>query len=180
MGRRRGQILFGALVVVLAVAGYRSCTQTSPAPASASNGRGRTPRRGDSAMQTAAAPDVNLAQLKGEHPKPQGAGRNLFRVKPKAPPPAPPRPPQPPPVTGPPVASGPPPVAPITLKFIGFYGPPGAERVAVLSDGMGTPVSGKEGATILGRYKILRIGEESIEMAYLDGRGRTTIRLTGS
>jgi hypothetical protein len=131
-------------------------------------------------MQTATAPDVHLERLNGEHPKPQGTERNLFRVKPKAPPPAPPRPTQPPPVTGPTVAPGPPPVAPITLKFIGFYGPPGPERVAVLSDGVGAPVSGKEGATILGRYKILRIGEESIEMAYLDGRGRTTIRMTGS
>ena len=131
-------------------------------------------------MQTAAAPDVHLEQLKGEHPKPQGAERNLFRVKPKAPPPAPPRPPQPPPVvTGPPVVPGPPPVAPITLKFIGFVGA-GPDKVAVLSDGIGAPVYGKEGAIILGRYKILKIGEESIEMAYLDGRGRTTIRMTGS
>src|SRR5438128_10027710 len=111
MGRKRGQLLLGVLALVLAYAAYRSWTQTAPGPASASNGRGRTPRSGDNAMQTMAAPDVHLEQLKGEHPKPQGAERNLFRVKPKAPPPPPPRPPQPPPVAGPAVAPGPPPVA---------------------------------------------------------------------
>ena len=38
---------------------------------------------------------------------------------------------------------------------------------------------GKEGDIIDGRYRILKIGTESIEIAYLDGRGRQTIRLTG-
>ncbi len=41
-------------------------------------------------------------------------------------------------------------------------------------------VYGHEGDTVLGQYRILRIGAESIEMSYLDGRGRQTIRLTGS
>ena len=52
--------------------------------------------------------------------------------------------------------------------------------MAVLSDGRGTPVHGKEGDIILGQYRIVRIGAESMEMSYLDGRGRTTIRLSGS
>jgi hypothetical protein len=54
------------------------------------------------------------------------------------------------------------------------------KKIAVLSDGRGAPVYGKEGDTVLGQYKILHIGVESIEMAYLDGRGRQTIRLSGS
>ena len=33
---------------------------------------------------------------------------------------------------------------------------------------------------IEGRYRILQIGVESIEMAYLDGRGRQTIRLSAT
>jgi hypothetical protein len=32
---------------------------------------------------------------------------------------------------------------------------------------------------IEGRYKILRIGVESLDIAYLDGTGRRTIRLSG-
>ena len=53
-------------------------------------------------------------------------------------------------------------------------------RWAVLSVGEGrAPLHGKEGDIIDGRYRILKIGNESIDMAYLDGRGKQTIRLTG-
>jgi hypothetical protein len=100
-------------------------------------------------------------------------------MKPPPPPPPPPRltvgpePPPPPPV--------PPPPPPITLKFIGVVdAPPPGKKLAILSDGRGSPVYGHEGDTVLGQYRILRIGAESIEMSYLDGRGRQTIRLSGS
>jgi hypothetical protein len=49
----------------------------------------------------------------------------------------------------------------------------------VLSDGRGSPIYGKEGETVLGQYRVLKIGVESIDIAYADGRGRQTIRLTG-
>src|SRR5947207_1888819 len=95
---------------------------------------------------------------------------------PPAPPPRPVGGTQPPPPPPPP-----PPVPPIALKFIGVGdAPPPGKRVAVLSDGRGAPVYGHEGETVLGQYRILRIGAESIEMSYLDGRGRQTIRLSGS
>jgi hypothetical protein len=80
-----------------------------------------------------------------------------------------------------PVVTGPPPPPPITLKFIGIIDVGQSKKiVAVLSDGRGAPVYGSEGETVLGQYRILRIGTESIEMSYLDGRGRQTIRFTGS
>jgi hypothetical protein len=69
-------------------------------------------------------------------------------------------------------------VPPITLKFIGVIGSP-TLKLAVLSDGRGTPFFGKEGEVVEGRYRILKIGVESIDIAYADGRGRQTIRLTG-
>jgi len=50
----------------------------------------------------------------------------------------------------------------------------------VLRDPAGHVDYGSEGAIIGGRYRVLHIGEESIELAYLDGRGRQTIRLSGS
>jgi hypothetical protein len=115
--------------------------------------------------------------------KPPEARRNLFTFKEaqrQAPPVVLAPPPAPLPVpTGPVAPPGPPPIA---LKFIGIIERTNAsERLAVLSDGRGgTPLSGKEGDIIEGRYRILRIGNESIEMAYLDGRGRQTIRLSGS
>jgi hypothetical protein len=75
----------------------------------------------------------------------------------------------------------PPPLAPITLKFIGIVETAShGERIAILSDGRNAPFYGKEGAIIEGRYRILKIGVESVEIAYADGRGRQTIRLTGS
>ena len=85
----------------------------------------------------------------------------------------------PPPVapSGPPP---PPPVPPIALKFIGVLEAAAPQTIAMLSDGRGAPIYGKKGISVEGRYRILRIGAESIEMAYLDGRGRQTIRLSGS
>jgi hypothetical protein len=77
------------------------------------------------------------------------------------------------------VPTGPPPPPPITVKFIGILDAPGQTgRVAVLSD-RGVTDSGKEGAIVFGQYRIIRIGVESLEISYLDGRGRTTLRLTG-
>jgi hypothetical protein len=78
------------------------------------------------------------------------------------------------------VPVGPPPPPPITLKFIGIVeATDQSHKIAVLSDGRSV-FHGQEGDIIEGRFKILRIGTESIEMSYVDGRGRQTIRLTGS
>jgi hypothetical protein len=55
--------------------------------------------------------------------------------------------------------------------------------MAVLSDASGQqrdPVYGFEGDTILGQYRLVRVSAESVEMSYLDGRGRQTIRFSGS
>jgi len=77
----------------------------------------------------------------------------------------------------PPVPAGPPPPPPIPLKFIGLVETP--VRVAFLSDGRGNTFQGKEGDIIEGRYRIVRIGADAADLAYVDGRGRQTIRLTG-
>ena len=81
---------------------------------------------------------------------------------------------------GPPAPTGPPPPPPIPLRFIGYLDQPGEmPRVAVLSDGRGNVFNGKEGDIIEGRYRVLRIGTDSADLIYLDGRGRQTIRLSG-
>jgi hypothetical protein len=73
--------------------------------------------------------------------------------------------------------AGPP---PIPLKFIGLVEAPSqAGRVAILSDGRGNVFYGKEGDTIEGRYRMVKIESELIELSYVDGRGRQTIRLSG-
>ena len=65
------------------------------------------------------------------------------------------------------------------LKFIGILKPKAAAPIAVLTDGKNV-FYGREGETLEGRYRIERIGVESVEMAWADGRGRQVIRLSGS
>ena len=81
-------------------------------------------------------------------------------------------------VAPPPVPQGPPPPPPIALKYIGVL-ETAQGRVAVFRDTGGDIVNGKEGDIIDGRYRLLKIGVESADLAYVDGRGRQTIRLSG-
>lgn len=178
----RRQRLLAALVIVVAVAlmVYRARARPSPGPAAASNGTAAGAAAARTVQAPPKAPDVELRKLQAGRPKPVEAERNPFRFAPHAPPPPPARGDRPGPA-GPgraaaPGAMGPPPIA---LKFIGIVeAPEQRKKLAVLSDGRNV-YQGKEGDIIEGRYRILHIGAESIEMSYLDGRGRQTIRLTG-
>lgn len=77
------------------------------------------------------------------------------------------------------VPPGPPPLPPIPFKFIGLVEGANGARIAVLSDSRGLVVHGSAGAIIDGRFRILAIGAETVDIAYADGRGRQTLRLTG-
>jgi hypothetical protein len=185
--QRREWLLLGVVAVLgaLAYAVYAQWPGTSAVAPATSNQEqrssgGRGDRKGPSGGQAEGAPDVHLDALSTDRPRP-ATGRDLFRFKEKPPPPPPPLPPPRIPTPAEQAAvEGPPPPPPIALKFIGFVDSetPG-KRIAFLSDGRGAPMSGHEGDTVLGQYRILRIGAESIEMSYLDGRGRQTIRLSG-
>jgi len=181
--RRTRVLLLAALAVVLAIVTYFIWPRPSATASPASNGKRAavaTEARTTSPQQE--APAVHLPALGEPRPKPVEAERNLFRFKPRATPPPPPTPttlasPPPAPVpTGPPT---PPPPPRITLKFIGTVVKNG-EKWAILSDSTGRTDYGKEGQEIQGRYRILKIGVESIDIAYLDGTGRQTIRQGGS
>jgi hypothetical protein len=181
---RRSKYLLGGLIVVfIGVLAWTWNQSTIPLPSSnGSAPRSQTARRGRAGG--AGGLDVHLKALDEAHAKPGSDVRNLFRYKTKpVPPPPPPRsaatsPAEPAP---PPVSTGPAAPPPIALKFIGLVQTPDkSQRLAVLSDGRGpVPIYGKEGDIIEGRYRIVRIGAESVELAYLDGRGRQTIRLSG-
>jgi hypothetical protein len=187
---RKKQLALGALVVILLFVLYQvysATPTTSTVPTASSNGRAAPTRTAQSGAPEPADSGVHLHTLTGDRPKPEASERNLFRFATKAPPP-PPVQQLPPRITQPaipvePVASGPPqpaPPPPITLKFIGVIeATERAQKIAVLSDGRNLPFYGREGDIIEGRYRILKIGVESIELAYVDGRGRQTIRLTG-
>jgi hypothetical protein len=125
---------------------------------------------------------VALERLTAARDELQPTERNPFRFRPPPPPPPPPviRAPQ---VTGPPVPTGPPPPIPpppIPLKYIGYADEAGPRaRFGVFSDGRGTVINASEGDILEGRYRVLRLGTDSADLAYLDGRGRQTIRLSG-
>jgi hypothetical protein len=173
---RRRHLLLGALAVVAAVAGWQYVRDGAPAESVAA------------AARRAAAPppappaDVRLEDLAAPSAAPGGSSRNpfLFGARQVAPAAASPRR-EPAPPTAPVVfaPAGPPPLPPIPFKFIGLVEGAAGARIAVLSDSRGLVVHGGEGAIIDGRFRILAIGAESIDIAYADGRGRQTLRLTG-
>lgn len=66
----------------------------------------------------------------------------------------------------------------VPLTFIGFVESPGIEgRVVVLTDGE-LVFHGRVGDVIDGRYRIVGIGLESVEVERIDGRGQRTLRLS--
>lgn len=179
---RRRQLALAAIAIGLAVTAYVLWPQAAGTVRPPSNAPGGA-RTGASPVEGAAAPDVHLEALAVEHERPGAIERDLFKFKPKPAPPPPVYLPPPRPAMQPVEAGGPPPpppIAPIPLKFIGVLQSANSALMAILSDGRGVPMYGKEGDTVLGQYKILRIATDSIEMAYIDGRGRQTIRLSGS
>ena len=131
----------------------------------------------------AAQLDVHLEALEAERPAAAKNERNPFRFKPAPAPPPPPmaeRPAQPvsPVPEGPPP---PPPPPPITVKFIGVLDRADGSRLAMFSDcSAGRHQSyAREGGTIDGHYRLVKIGRESVIIEHLDGRGRTTLAVGG-
>ena len=178
---RRTLLLGGTLAVALVAWLVRSVTTDRTTSAAVNRPQPSRPAPAANAQPVALdATKVNLTALERKRLGPQIRDAIHFasnRRRPRHAPPSERR--RPTPVTQMPmVPAGPPPPPPIPLKFIGLVEKTDGTKIAVLSDGR-RPHSGVEGQEIDGRYRILKIGTESIEMAYLDGRGRQTIRLTG-
>jgi hypothetical protein len=187
MRLERRQLLIGAaVVVVLGLAAWFSRPAApAPRPAAPAQARVRGGRQSANAAVAAGPADpVKLDALKASHDDPGQAGRNPFRFQSKPVPKAGPAP-TPVPIiesSGPPLPPepiGPRPPPPIALKFTGLVTRADGTKWAVLSDGKSAPMYGKDGDIIDGKYLIVKIGTESIEMSQLDGRGRQVIRLTG-
>jgi hypothetical protein len=190
--KRRSQgLLLAGLFVVLAAAlwwnfGGGANGHASATPGSRSRATPQTGPRGAQATD-AVVELIELNRLQEAAPEPTAAGRNPFRFEEQRQTPPPEEPvrsrgpgaPDDEPLGAPPVAESAAPPA-IPLRFIGTVDERARHlTLAVLSDGRNV-FYGREGDIIEGRYRILRIGVESIEMAYVDGRGQQTIRLTGS
>jgi hypothetical protein len=175
--------MLGTLIVAALV--YWQWPAASPAAVPSNQPRSRPAQQ--QAAGARGSLDVRLDALKQPPPEPTEADRNPFRFQPKPPPPPPqpvlvhPSQAAPPPIApvqppGPPQATPPP---PIPLKFIGTVEGRGPGKVAIFSDGQGMPQYGHEGELVLGQYRVVKIGEESVVVEYADGRGRQTIPLRG-
>jgi hypothetical protein len=187
---RRRAVIAGVLVLILGVVGWSyfggrgTSPTTAPAPAAAGGSPRRQTGQAKGAEALPAAEGVRLSSLSQSREEPSSATRNPFKFQ-RGAPAAEAKTPEnapvfkPAPATEATAPTAPPP-PPIPLKFIGVLEKTDGPRWAVLSLGDGRPpLHGKEGDIIDGRYRILKIGNESIDMAYLDGRGKQTIRLTG-
>jgi hypothetical protein len=111
----------------------------------------------------AATPDpVENPAGGGQTPQPSGRGRRGTPI------------PVPPPVETPPIDVAP---APIPLRFVSIVQTP-TGLVAGLSDGKSV-FAAREGDVVEGRWRIVKIGAESLVIERIDGTGRQTIRGPG-
>jgi hypothetical protein len=180
--KRQREIAVGAVAALAIVAAAYSVRTMTPADGAASqtahSSSGTAASTGPT--QPKSLTEVDLSALNAPKTAPRETVRNPFRFKPKPPPPPPPPPVRPSGSQGTqqtgPVEPAPPPRIP--LKFFGLIDVPGKGLNASLTDGRGV-YRGFVGDVIEGRYRIVRIGVESIDLAYVDGRGSQTIRFTG-
>ena len=177
-GSRQLLLLCGLGVALAVVVIARRADTPAGANPARSNGRSATTT---SAAQAPVA-DLKLDLLKSDASELEAPTRNPFQFRSKPSPPAPREQASasktPVVIAPPPVPQGPPPPPPIALKYIGVL-ETAQGRVAIFRDTGGDVINGKEGDIIDGRYRLLKIGVESADLAYVDGRGRQTIRLSG-
>jgi hypothetical protein len=196
--RPRPLLLIALGVLVAAFLVMKFAGSASPAPP-ASNPRRAAQTQAQAALadpsqagratkNTAVDPsslDVHLEALSAPRPVEGSTERNPFRFRPAPPPPAPAAPAKPPgPAPAPEGPIGPPPPPPpppITVKFIGVIDKEDGTKLAVFTDcsaGRRQSVA-REGGTIDGRYRLVKLQTTSVIVEHLDGRGRTTLAQGG-
>ena len=185
-------VLLGIAVVLFVVMKLGGSAVPAPPPSNPAGG-GQRPTanrpaagRGEAGAVEPSHLDVHLEALQQERPAATAAERNPFRFRPAAPPPAEPSAEQRAPraEAAPPAPAGPPPAPPpppITVKFIGVIDRADGTKMAVFTDcSAGRRQSqAVEGGTVDGRYRLVKIGMQSVIIEHLDGRGRTTLAQGG-
>ncbi len=166
-----------SLIGTAAIVGTASVALRQAPPPPAASAPAARQADAPAALRDGGVADVDLDRLQRAREGAARVTRDPFRFRPR---PAPTTRPSSRVAPAVPVVTGPPPLPPIPLRFIGLIETvQRSGRVAMLSDGRGAVMSGREGDIIEGRYRVLRIGTDSLELAYADGRGRQTIRLSG-
>jgi hypothetical protein len=168
--KRREMALLGLLGVVLAVAGVLWLRGRSLPLVAAPAAPG----------PIEALPRIDLARLGQDRSETQVGRRDLFefgaaRGKETAPPPdtvfTPAPPPPPTPTPGPPVPVMPR-LPPLNVKYVGSLERPPGLRVAVLLTDRNEILTGQAGEVVANRYRIVKIGLESVDLQEV-GTGET-------
>ncbi|HEX8894764.1 MAG TPA: hypothetical protein VF783_15655 [Terriglobales bacterium] len=180
-------VVAAGLLLVAALAMYNwlsSTNDSAPSPAatkvatgvnSAAKTLGKPAARktGPVVLAQSLDPTLRVDLLKtSENVTYKGSGRDIFQNQPEPPPV--PKEIQPVINTGPPP---PPPPPPIPLKFYGFTGNKSGPKEVFLSKGDDIFIA-KEGQIIDRRYKIIKIGPNSVEVEDVLTNNRQTLPLT--
>ena len=180
--RRRTVALLLILVALVAWVWWPAGAPAPPVTADAGSGSvaPAPSARAATTLESLTLPVSVRLEALGEDPPPLTIGRNLFRFGARPTPPPPPPvdtpaltalPPTPPRPTGPP---------PIPLRLTGRFEAPDGRVVVTLKDpSTGALFHAHEGEIVDGRYRLLKVGTQSVVVSYLDGTGQRTIPLGG-
>ena len=177
---RRRWIVPGLAVAAAASVGWIVLRDTGPAVAPSASAA-EAPK--DAGRREPDLPRIDLARL--DRPRPEsGVGhRDLFDFAappPTLPPPMPSAPPvmeeTPPPVTVP----TPPPLPPLNIKYIGAFEGNKGLKVAVLMTDRKEVLTGQVGEVVANRYRIVKIGLESVDVQDVGSEQVRRIPLKGN
>jgi hypothetical protein len=171
---RRALITAAGLVVLVGALWFWQQPGTPVASSSAAPARGSGPE----------VPWIHLDRLKSPNPAVGLGRRNIFGYGVTAPPPveyteAPPEIYTPPPITMPPGPTPTPAPPPLTLKFMGVAQPEGGKKIALLLTEQKEILHGREGDVLAGRYRIVKIGLESVEVEEVTTGQKQSIAIGG-
>ena len=142
-------------------------------PGAKTSGKGGARRTGPVILAQSLDPTLRMDLLKtSEDVTYQGSGRDIFQNQPDPPPPIPK-----PIASVMPTPQAPPPPPPIPLKFYGFSGAKSGPKQVFLSKGDDIFIA-KEGQIVDRRYKIVKIGPNSVEVEDVLTNNRQTLPLT--
>jgi hypothetical protein len=168
-------------VVALLGAGYlwySGMSPVSPPAASAAGAAGAGRAEGD-------LPRIDLARLESPRPTAPLGKRDLFDF---GVPPAPPEPPPPPPsedvarneVPPPVTLPTPPPPPPLNIKYIGALEDKRGLKVAMFLNERKEVLTGQPGQLVGNRFRVVRIGLESVDIQELGSEQTRRIPLKGN
>jgi hypothetical protein len=179
MVKDRRRWIAPGLAVAAALVGWMVLRNPAPtvAPSASAAETPKGPGRRDPDL-----PRIDLARL--DRPRPaSGIGRrDLFDFATPPPTPPPPMPSAPPVVEAPPpvTAPTPPPLSPLNIKYIGAFEGKKGLKVAVLMTDRKEILTGQAGEVVANRYRIVRIGLESVDVQEVGSEQVRRIPLKGT